>query len=214
MNPSGKTIKRVVHVSFGLHVGGQEKLLVEFARHSDPSRSALTFVSLGDRGELADELEACGGVVVALGQPSGLKPGLILRLSRLFRGVGPAVVHTHDSRSLLYAAPATRLARVPLLVHTCHGLDLRATSRQNALVRIASRLVDRYVCVSEDVKVQRREMGISEKQMCTILNGIDVGRFFYNGPSSEGPVVTVARLSPEKDVANLVRSVVGVVAGG
>jgi glycosyltransferase involved in cell wall biosynthesis len=42
--------------------------------------------------------------------------------------------------------------------------------------------------------------------MCTILNGIDVDRFCYNGPSSNGPVVTVARLSPEKDIANLVRA--------
>ena len=201
-----RTIKRVVHVSFGLHVGGQEKLLVEFARHSDPSRSALTFVSLGDRGELADDLEACGSVVVALGQPSGLKPGLILRLSRLFRGVGPAVVHTHDTRSLFYAAPAARLTRVPRVVHTCHGRDVRATSRQEAMARHLSRLVDRYVCVSQEVKAQCREQGITGSRVCTILNGIDIDRFPYNGPSPDGPVVTVARLSPEKDVANLVRA--------
>ena len=35
MAPLVRTIKRVVHVSFGLDVGGQEKLLVEFARHAD-----------------------------------------------------------------------------------------------------------------------------------------------------------------------------------
>ncbi len=39
-----------------------------------------------------------------------------------------------------------------------------------------------------------------------LLNGIDLGRFPYNGPCPHGPVVTVARLSPEKDVANLVRA--------
>ncbi|MGO9919334.1 MAG: hypothetical protein ACLQIB_32120, partial [Isosphaeraceae bacterium] len=51
---------RVVHVTFGLAVGGQEKLLVELARHVDRSRFALTFVSLGDRGDLAGDLETCG----------------------------------------------------------------------------------------------------------------------------------------------------------
>ena len=32
---------RVVHLSLGLDVGGQEKLLVEFARHADRQRFDL-----------------------------------------------------------------------------------------------------------------------------------------------------------------------------
>ena len=113
----------VVHVTFGLDVGGQEKLLVELARHSDPSRLALTFVSLGHRGPLAADLEACGATVIALGQPSGLKLGLIGRLARLFHRGRPDVVHTHDQRSPFYAAIAARLAGVPRVVHTRHGRD-------------------------------------------------------------------------------------------
>jgi glycosyltransferase involved in cell wall biosynthesis len=201
-----RSLVRVVHVTFGLNVGGQEKLLLEFARQSDRGRFTPTFVSLGDRGVLADDLERYGSAVVALGQPSGLKPSLSFRLARLFRSERPAVVHTHDNRSLLYAAAAARLARVPLLIHTCHGLIPRPTKRQAAMVRLVSRLVDRWVCVSDDVKAQSRELGISEKQMCTILNGIDLGRFGYTGPSSAGPVVTVSRLSPEKGLPNLVRA--------
>ena len=74
------------------------------------------------------------------------------------------------------------------------------------MARHLSRLVDRYVCVSQEVKAQCREQGITGSRVCTILNGIDIDRFPYNGPSPDGPVVTVARLSPEKDVANLVRA--------
>ena len=43
------------------------------------------------------------------------------RLARLFRRGRPDVVHTHDQRSLFYAAIAARLARVPRVVHTRHG---------------------------------------------------------------------------------------------
>jgi sugar transferase (PEP-CTERM/EpsH1 system associated) len=196
----------VVHVSFGLDVGGQEKLLVELARHSDRSRLALGFVSLGHRGALAGDLEACGAAVVALGQPSGLKPGLVWRLARLFRRMRPDVVHTHDPRSLIYAAPAARLARVRRVVHTRHGRDVGATPRQLAMVRCLSRLVDRFVCVSEAVTELSRQQGIPGRKLSTILNGIDVSRFAYNGPNPDGSIVTVARLGPEKDVGNLVRA--------
>ena len=206
IDPGSTQPLRVVHISFGLDVGGQEKLLVEFARHADRRKLVQTFVSLGTRGTLARDLESCGCSVVALEQPSGLKPGLILRLAHLFHRWGTAVVHTHDTRSLIYAAPAARLTRVPRVVHTCHGRDVIATPRQLAMARHFSRLVDRYVCVSHEVKAQCREQGITGPRVCTILNGIDIDRFPYNGPSPDGPVVTVARLSPEKDVANLVRA--------
>ena len=44
--PAEQMLTRVVHVSFGLEVGGQEKLLVEFARHaaSKPVRAHLRLV--------------------------------------------------------------------------------------------------------------------------------------------------------------------------
>jgi glycosyltransferase involved in cell wall biosynthesis len=179
---------------------------VELARHSDPSRLALTFVSLGHRGALAADLEACGATVIALGQPSGLKLGLIGRLARLFHRGRPDVVHTHDQRSLFYAAIAARLARVPRVVHTRHGRDIHATPRQSAMVRYVSRLVDDFVCVSQDVATLSRAQGIAPGRLRTIFNGIDQERFRFSGPRPGGPVLAVARLSPEKDVANLVRA--------
>src|SRR4051812_3464305 len=60
---------RVVHVTLGLEVGGQENLLVEFARHADRVRFGLHFVSLTGRGALASDIEACGWPVTALGAP-------------------------------------------------------------------------------------------------------------------------------------------------
>ena len=64
----------VAHVTFGLDVGGLERLLVEFARHADRERFDLAFISLGSRGALADEIEACGWPVTGLNRPTGLRP--------------------------------------------------------------------------------------------------------------------------------------------
>jgi sugar transferase (PEP-CTERM/EpsH1 system associated) len=203
----GERSVRIAHVTFGLDVGGQEKLLVEFARHADRERFDLRFISIGDRGPLAGDIEALGWPLDALGAPSGLRPALIVRLAASFRRWRPDVVHTHDQRALFYAGPATRLARVPMLVHTRHGRDVHATRRQAAMFRALSRLVDQFVCVSEEVAaLSRARGGVAPSRLRTIKNGIDLDGFRFIGPDPAGPVVTVARLSPEKDVANLVRA--------
>jgi sugar transferase (PEP-CTERM/EpsH1 system associated) len=197
---------RIVHVTFGLEVGGQEKLLVEFARHRDADLFELPVVSLADRGALAHELERFDTQVVTMGQPSGLKLILLWRLLRLFEHLRPSVVHTHDARSLFYAGPAARAARVPILIHTRHGRDCHLKPRNVVVGRQLARLVDHYVCVSDDVRAQCAAQGIAPRRLLTIKNGIDLARFCFKGPAPAGPVVAVARLNPEKDVANLVRA--------
>ncbi len=197
---------RVAHVTWGLNVGGLEKLLVEFARHADRTRFELHFVSLTTRGTLAADLERLGWPVTALEEPDGLRPGLVLRLAQLFRGLRPDAVHTHDERPLVYAGAAARLARVPRVVHTRHGQKARNSRRQVFLFRVAAGLADRVACVSDDATSLTLREGVSPCRVVTVRNGIDLTRFAYTGPAPGGPVVTVARLSPEKDVATLVRA--------
>ncbi len=197
---------QVAHVTFGLNVGGQEKLLVELARHTEPRSFDLRFISIGLRGELAEDVEALGWPVFALGAPSGLKPSLIVKLAAIFRRWRPDVVHTHDPRALFYAGPAARAIGAPMLVHTRHGRDVGSTPRQTVMFRWLARLVDRFVCVSGEVSRLSLQQGIDESRLHTILNGIDISRFGFHGPNASGPVVAVARLSPEKDIANLVRA--------
>jgi sugar transferase (PEP-CTERM/EpsH1 system associated) len=198
----------IAHVTLGLDIGGQERLLVELARHNDPERFALTFVSLTGRGKLADALEAHGGRVIALDEPPGLRPRMIWRLRQLMRRERFDVVHTHDDKPLIYAAPAARLARVPLRIHTHHhGLLRQFTWRQRLLVRWAAQLVDPFVCVSHDSARYCAAEGIAARRLRVIWNGIDLERFAFHGPQPPGPAVVVARLTAEKDVQNLVHAV-------
>jgi glycosyltransferase involved in cell wall biosynthesis len=196
----------VAHVTLGLEVGGQEKLLVEFARHADRARFDLVFVSLSTRGPLAADIEACGWPVVALDEPDGLRPGLALRLAWLFRRERVAVVHTHDDRPLIYAPLAARLAGVRRIVHTRHGCSFGASARRLFLTRLAALLTDHVVCVSEDAAHQSVRLGFPTGKVRTIWNGVDTGRFAYAGPCAGGPAATVARLSPEKDLGTLLKA--------
>jgi glycosyltransferase involved in cell wall biosynthesis len=198
--------KVVVHVVGQLQVGGMEKLLVEFARHADRERYSLHFVNLGDRGVIAEELEELGWPVTSLDVGTGLRPWVILELARRFRNLGASVVHTHNSRALLYGGPAARLAGARVVIHTRHGQEFGISARLARAVRWATRSADKAVCVSKDSADSAREQGIPERKICTILNGIDLSRFRPALPGSSGPIVSVGRLSPEKDFATLVRA--------
>jgi sugar transferase (PEP-CTERM/EpsH1 system associated) len=197
---------RICHIVLQLRVGGMEQLLLEFARRADRARFDLCFVSLESRGSLADDIEACGWPVLALEEPPGLRAGLVPRLSRLFRRLRLDVVHTHNTKPLLYGAPAAWLAGVPGVVHTRHGQSYKATPRKLTLFRLATCLVNQVVCVSRDCAQLSAADGVSPAKLSTIWNGIDTTRFSYRGPQPHGPAVFVGRLSPEKDVATLLRA--------
>jgi glycosyltransferase involved in cell wall biosynthesis len=197
---------RVVHVTLGLDVGGQEQLLVEMARHADPRRVSLLFVSLTGRGALADDIEACGWPVTALGAPPGLRPGLVARLACLFRRTRPDIVHTHDDRPNIHGAPAARLAGVPVVIHTRHHQGAHLSGRQRLLVRLVSSCDDRFVCISHDSRTWACRQGISPHRLRVLHNGIDLMRFAYRGPDPTGYAVLVARLSPEKGIDVLLQA--------
>jgi glycosyltransferase involved in cell wall biosynthesis len=129
------------------------------------------------------------------------------QLWRFFRTARPDIVHTHNSFPLIYGALAARLAGVRRLVHTRHGQRFGATARETVLFGLAARLVTRIICVSQDSRQLSAAEGLPEPRLQTIWNGIDAGRFSYAGPQRDAPVVTVCRLSPEKDVEGLLRAV-------
>lgn len=212
MTDTPKRLK-VVHVTLGLEVGGQERLLVEMARHRDASRFDWAVISLGTRGPLADALEAIGVGVVAMGSPEGFTPLLWSRLSSMFHVEHCDVVHTHDDRPLIYAMPAAWWAGTKRRIHTHHHGQLdQFTWRQRFLLRQAARFAQHFICVSHDSARYMVDQGVSRSIVQTIWNGIDLTRFAYQGPCDNGSVVTVARLSPEKDIATLLRAIPHVVA--
>jgi glycosyltransferase involved in cell wall biosynthesis len=131
---------------------------------------------------------------------------MVGRLRWLFRQWQVDVVHTHNSKPLLYAGPAARLAGVPVVVHTAHG-QRYGSSRPHTWMFVQScRATDRVVCVSHDSARLRSREGVPADKICTIWNGIDLSRFAYRGPDPHGPAMLVARLSPEKDVDTLLRA--------
>lgn len=202
---------KIVHVTLGLDVGGQEKLLVEFARHANRTQFALHFVSLTTRGSLAAEIETLGWPVTTLDASPGLRPGLIGKLYQTFRRLGANVVHTHDDRPQIYGALAGWLAGARV-IHTRHSQGVLLSPRQRLLVRLSANFTDRFVCISRDSSQRAAQQGIPRRRIRTIWNGIDTARFAPGTPDPTGPAVIVARLAPEKDIETLLAAVARVAA--
>ena len=201
----------VCHVSMNLTTGGLERLLVDFAQFGDRSRFSPHFVALNDLGQPADEIRDQGLNVQTMRFGTVGKWKMLQQLAELMRNEGVQLVHTHNTYAHFYGTLAARLAEVPLVVNTQHGAGCGSTWKHRLQFRIANRWTQRIVGVSEDCAQACRTAHpkSADKTIC-IYNGIDLSRFNYRGPCLSGDrptAISVARLSPEKDLQTLLRAV-------
>jgi glycosyltransferase involved in cell wall biosynthesis len=104
-------------------------------------------------------------------------------LYRLFRRLGPDIVHTHNPKPGVYGRMAARAARVPLVVNTQHGLYAQPTDRPArrlpvyALERLAAACSDiELVQNPEDLETLAR-LGVPRQKLRLLGNGVDLDRF-------------------------------------
>jgi len=117
---------------------------------------------------------------------------------------------TRTTSAALYAAPAARLAGGG--GGTAHA-SWSASHGQSRL-RVATRLVDRVVSVSDDSTRLAAEIGVAPAKLCTVRNGIDWLGSNMPVPVAGGPAVMIGRTQPEKDPFTLVRGRGDRVCGG
>ncbi len=204
--------------------GGQQNLLT-LAERLDPTLFDVRVCSEGE-GPLVDMVLERG--IVHRGMP--FRKGLSRTLYRMVRAFmcqsGFDIVHTHGGVAGLYGRWAARSARVPVIVHTLHGIHYlhdRNPVRRAALIALEkrySRFTDAVVCVSEHVRRQSLEYGLAPPSKTVLIkNGIDFD--LQIPPESEefrllatrldldsaAPLIgSVARLDRVKDLATLVRA--------
>jgi glycosyltransferase involved in cell wall biosynthesis/ribosomal protein S18 acetylase RimI-like enzyme len=148
----------------------------------------------------------------------------LLRLHRFLRRERYTLVHTHTSKAGFIGRLAAWLAGVPAIVHTVHGFAFHeqspATVRMfyTRLERMAARWCDRIVSVSQFHRGWALELGIcGPAQIEAIPNGItpqarkvtlERGTLRRNlgVGDQELFILSVARLAPDKGLANLIEA--------
>lgn len=204
---SGTSVS-VCHVSMTLLTGGLERLLVDFGRFRDSHQFDLRFIALDGLGVPADELRAMNFPVESVADHTPGKIARLKNLASIFRKNDVRIVHTHNTLAHFYGAIAAKLAGVPIVVNSQHGQGCGRSWKARTQFRIANRLTDRVLGVSEDsAALCRLQDRRSAERIVPLWNGIDIDRFDYRGPSTVPVGISVARLSPEKDFATLLRAV-------
>ena len=110
---------KVLHVITGLDAGGAEIQLAMLVQHT---RHQADVVTLYNPGPVADRIRAEGTSVRDIGMRRNTELTALLKLRRIIRAGRYDVVHTHLYRSQIYARPAARLARTPVVVTTEHSI--------------------------------------------------------------------------------------------
>ncbi len=108
----------------------------------------------------------------------------LIDLTRLLRRIEPDVVHTHSSKAGILGRMAAERARVPILVHTIHGMSFNRTQSTpvrtfyRLLERARGRRTDRFVSVSDEMTRQAVQAGLGPaERFSTVYSGMEIDRY-------------------------------------
>ncbi|MES2124540.1 MAG: glycosyltransferase [Gemmatimonadota bacterium] len=200
----------VVHCIFSVDIGGQEMVVLSLAANADRARFAPRVLCMHRGGDLAPRFEALGIPVDVLDHPVGDGSlATLASMTKYLRHHRPAILHTHNPTPHQYGALAALAAGVPAVVHTKHGRNQLLSAKGLWLERLAGRLTNTVVPVSEDAAdVALTVERVPANRIQVIRNGIAVG------PDPAEPAaaarwraVHVARLNAVKDQATLLQAV-------
>jgi glycosyltransferase involved in cell wall biosynthesis len=203
---------RIVQLVPSLEIAGLERLTVDLALRQKQEGHDPFIYCTSHPGPLAAEAEAAGIPVRSFGKSVGFSFRLIRQLAQSLREDRAEVLHPHNAVVLHYGVAAARLARVPVVITTRHGGNLKWDPK---LEWIWTRMVPRtdgVVFVSEgarDYFIERTH--ISRRNTHVIYNGIDLDKFLRRParPGSKLPQLrfgAVGRLWPAKDHVSLTRA--------
>jgi glycosyltransferase involved in cell wall biosynthesis len=143
------------------------------------------------------------------------------RLRGLFESERPDIVHTHSSKAGILGRAAAWCAKVPVVVHTNHGLpfygeqSLPVRALYWGLEKAATRVTDAVVCVGEEMRRQSIAARLGPAGLFEVIySGIETEAFLDAGSSRaclsipEGvPVVgVVSRMARHKGHRYLVEA--------
>lgn len=166
---------RVAYLIQNLNFGGMERVLHSLARDLPRPEFDVHLVVLEYLGHFADGLEDRVRLhqVAAMSRLSLFHPR---RLASTLRSIAPDIVHTHAG-VWLKGARASRLAGVPVTVHTEHGRPDPVPLTDRLLDNLASRQTDVVIAVSEPLAgVLRSQVVHDPSRVRVITNGVDTDR--------------------------------------
>lgn len=152
------------------------------------SAAGYEVVGVSAPGPFVEKVRARGIEHVALGNATrsmnlGADLAALGELVRLFRERRPDIVHTHNPKTGVYGRIAARIADVPVVLNTVHGLY--ATPGDPLLRRAAVYTAERLASTCSHLELVQNPEDIDTLRMLRVPagklrllgNGVDLGRF-------------------------------------
>jgi len=184
---------KVVHVITRLILGGaQENTLLTVEGLVRDGRFDVTLVTgppLGPEGQLLERAYASGARVIVIPEMRReIHPirdlSTAVSLDRVLRRLRPHIVHTHSSKAGIIGRLVARWLRVPVVVHTIHGMPFHPYERWylNALYRNLERVAglasDKIITVANAMTAAALDAEIAPaEKFRTIYSGMEVECF-------------------------------------
>jgi len=185
---------KIAHLQLLPLLSGVQRSMLDFLQRLDRDRYDISVICK-EEGDLTDALQRTGirfHIVPPLQRPINPVADLkaLHQLYRLFRHEKYDLIHTHSSKTGLLGRAAGRLAGVPHIFHTVHGLPFHEFSGKGktwlyaSMERLAGRLSDQVVFVNNEERRLAVAKGLLRpEQVVTVYNGVDLDKVaLWNTP--------------------------------
>ena len=212
----------ILHIYQNSKIGGVQQQILNLLKAYNREVFNPIFCCLGPKEEIGKEIEGIGIDCIPLNRSryNRFSLGIVLDLHRLMKKKQIHIVRTHRYRSNFYGRLAAFLTGVPVIVASVHD-NYRKDKRpaRKMINRILSKITDKIVAVSEDVKKDIIRYDKTEvSKVMVITNGIDIEKFNPKGNFAdirkefsikEGAIVVgfVGRIVPAKGLQYLIDSI-------
>jgi len=225
---------KVIHIITRMIIGGaQENTLytVEGLHERDNFEvTLLTGPALGPEGDLLARGEKKGlDVRILKHMRRAINPVrdsiVLFQMIKLFKKERPDIVHTHSSKAGILGRIAAKIAKVPVIVHTIHGLPFHPYQNKFLngvyvfLEKVCARMSDSILVVANAMRDKCLNEKIGKKSLYTrVWSGMETETFLNSdskrdeiredlGFSEKHLVIAkVARLFPLKGHTDLISS--------
>ena len=199
----------VVEIIYAPLVGGSEMLAFNLCKEWQASGIKTRICCLYERsGALIKAFEEANIPYDLLDIGGHRLFGRWLRTARYFYRTRPRAIHVHHLGSLVNVLVPAYLAGCFNIVYTEHSAYAIAHTRwMQRLLPVVSRLVTRFTCVSRNLAEFFATLGVPQKRLLTIYNGVDIDVYKPGALRPEfcpvARIGAVGRLVAEKDYPTL-----------
>jgi glycosyltransferase involved in cell wall biosynthesis len=196
---------KIAHILQFLGVGGLEKVLYLLIKEQQKAGHSVTVYVYDFEQAWVEKYENAGiKVITNFQKKKGFDLGLASRLAPELRQFD--IIHSHDLNPLIYMGLLKihlllTQSKVPKFIHTTHGMEhIKYTPKTKIYEYIFARLSDGIITVSKNYSDFYISIGIKNKKIHNIDNGIEVPSLRLSAPEESKRQVLLSKygIAPEQ----------------